>query len=375
MIHMHSIGDRRRAAWGGFRLPAILGLMVAAFGFGRHSVVQDPASPGIKSSLQLGQMDPQEAASQVSKALQAASAGAADSVVQVRSFTSWRGARQEGSGVIVSKDGLVVTNHHVIDGGKRFEVVFTDGKKESAKLLGSDSTIDLAVLRLEKAVAYDPMPLRMELPPVGELVLAVGNPLSLGHTVTLGVVNGLGRDGLDIADYENYIQTDAAINPGNSGGPLIDVQGRAIGITVAVGLESNGDGGLAFAIPAAMVQRVVDDILEHGRVRRAYLGVQTRSETRYNDPTTADRGAGYSGQSRVKIRTVYDNTPADRAGLRRGDIILSIGKTSMVRRASFRNALIEADPGDRVPIKIWRAGKELTKTVELEDRDQKPSKK
>ena len=122
-----------------------------------------------------------------------------------------------------------------------------------------------------------------------------------------------------------------------------------------------------------MVRRVVDDILEHGRVRRAYLGVQTRGENRYNDPTAPEREAGYTGQSRVKVRSVYDNTPADRAGLRRGDIILSIGKTPMTQRASFRNALIEADPGDRVPIRVWRAGKELTKTVELEDRDE-PSK-
>lgn len=375
LSQIHPVGAQQGAGLRAFRLPAILGLMVAAFGFGRQSVVRAPVELASPELVQLGSMDPQEAATQVSRALQAASAGAAKSVVQVRSFTGWRGARQEGSGVIVSKDGLVVTNHHVVDGGTRFEVVFTDGTKETAKLLGSDSTIDLAVLRLETRIDYEPMALRMELPPVGELVLAVGNPLSLGHTVTLGVVNGLGRDGLDIADYENYIQTDAAINPGNSGGPLIDVQGRAIGITVAVGLESNGDGGLAFAIPAAMVSRVVDDIVEHGRVRRAYLGVQTRSENRYNDPTVPERKAGYKGQSRVKIRSVYDNTPADRAGLRNGDIILSIGRTAMIRRASFRNALIEADPGDRVPIKIWRAGKELTKTVELEDRDRPDAKK
>lgn len=361
-------GSRRSGWW---RTSSTAGLLTLAFVAGRHTAPSErPAAPPVQNQAEL---DPREAADQVSRALQQASEDAARSVVQVRSRGRGRRGSQEGSGVVVRADGLVVTNHHVVENGATFEVVFTDGAKRRADLLGSDESIDLAVLRIRGEQDYPPMELRTELPPVGELVLAVGNPLSLGHTVTLGVVNGLGREGLDIADYENYIQTDAAINPGNSGGPLVDVHGRAVGITVAVGLESNGDGGLAFAIPAAMVEHVVDDILEHGRVRRAYLGVLTHWANRYYDPTSSERASGYDGTSQVKVRRVYDNTPADRAGLRDGDIILAIGKSPMSHRASFRNALIESDPGDRVEIRVWRSGKELVKIVALEDRD-RPSR-
>lgn len=358
----------RRSLGGWLRTSGTAGLVTLAFVAGRHVGVQETeaAAPAPVQDLSL---DPREAADQVSRALQAASKDAAASVVQVRSRGRGRRGSQEGSGVIVSGDGLVVTNHHVIENGTRFEIIYTDGTKEQATLLGSDRSIDLAVLRVNGDGPFEAMDLRMELPPVGELVLAVGNPLSLGHTVTLGVVNGLGREGLDIAEYENYIQTDAAINPGNSGGPLVDVHGRAVGITVAVGLESNGDGGLAFAIPAAMVRKVVDDIVEHGRLRRGYLGINTHGSRQWYDPTASDRLQGYEGKSRVKVRTVYKDTPADRAGLREDDIILSIGATKMFQRQSFLNALIEADPGDRVEIRLWRAGRELIKTVVLEDKD------
>lgn len=356
----------RRAGW--WRTSSTAGLLTLAFVAGRHTGALEAAPPVL--AQETAELDPRQAADQVSRALQQASEDAAKSVVQVRSRGRGRRGSQEGSGVVVRADGLVVTNHHVVENGATFEVLFTDGTKRRADLLGSDESIDLALLRIRGDGIYLPMELRTDLPPVGELVLAVGNPLSLGHTVTLGVVNGLGREGLDIADYENYIQTDAAINPGNSGGPLVDVHGRAVGITVAVGLESNGDGGLAFAIPAAMVERVVDDILEHGRVRRAYLGVLTRWGNRFYDPTTPERASGYGGASQVKVRRVYENTPADRAGIREGDIILAIGDSAMTHRASFRNALIEADPGDSVEVRLWRSGKELVKTVALEDRDE-----
>jgi S1-C subfamily serine protease len=344
--------------------PSVLvGLLGASFGLGRSTAPQDPVVP----------VDPRTAAADVSRAFQVASSEAAESVVQVRAMRrrgrTFRVSR-EGSGVIVREDGVVVTNHHVVEECNRFEVVFTDGRTSPATLVGSDESIDLAVLRLpvdedHGAGPYRAMELREELPAVGELVLAIGNPLSLGHTVTLGVVNGLGRARLDIADYENYIQTDAAINPGNSGGPLIDIQGRAIGINVAVGLASNGDAGLAFAIPSTMVRRVVDEILEYGELRRAYLGVHTFWEQKYYDPTQADREQGYTGLSRVKVRVVVEDTPAAKAGLREGDILLSIGGRPMHHNPSFKNALIEANPGDVVEVEIWRGGKTLTKTIEL----------
>lgn len=357
-----------------WKLPALAALLAAAFGAGRQTSIMEPVpAPAVASPL-----EPMEAADQVSKAFQLASAEAAQSVVQVRSYRKGRGgywrAHQEGSGLIVSKDGTVVTNHHVVESSSRFDIVFTDGSKTRARLLGSDDSTDLAVLRLEgklptpNGLPLRPMPLRTELPPVGELVLAVGNPLSLGHTVTLGVVNGLGRTNLDIAEYENYIQTDAAINPGNSGGPLIDVRGRAIGVTVAVGLESNNDGGLAFAIPASMVKSVIREIIEHGRVRRAYLGLSTVRDYRVERSLAKDRKDGYRGVSRVKVNSPVVGTPAAKAGIRSGDIILKIGAKELRGSQTYRNALIEADPGETVEITLWRSGKTLVKSVTLAER-------
>ncbi|QDV08675.1 putative periplasmic serine endoprotease DegP-like precursor [Planctomycetes bacterium Poly30] len=360
----------------GWKIPALAALLAAAFGAGRQTSILEPG-PASQERAASDPLDPRAAAEQVSLAFQAASAEAAQSVVQIRSYRqrrdSWR-PHQEGSGVVVSDDGQIVTNHHVVDGGTRFEIVFTDGSKAPAKLLGSDDSVDLALLQLEgpipspNGLPLRPMPLRTELPPVGELVLAVGNPLSLGHTVTLGVVNGHGRSNLDIAEYENYIQTDAAINPGNSGGPLVDVQGRAIGITVAVGLESNNDGGLAFAIPASMVRRVIDDIVEHGRVRRAYLGVQTVRSYLVERTLEEDRRSGYDGFSRVKVKDSIANTPAARAGIRAGDIILKLGDNEIRGTQTYFNALIEADPEDTIEITLWRAGRTLTKSVKLAER-------
>ncbi|MEM8711005.1 MAG: trypsin-like peptidase domain-containing protein [Planctomycetota bacterium] len=363
-----------------WKLPALAVLLAAAFGAGRQTAILDSPPPAAgdagETSTALA-LDPRDAAEQVSLALAAASADAAQSVVQIRSYRQrgryWR-PHQEGSGVVISDDGLIVTNHHVVEGGSRFDIVFTDGSKTRAKLVGSDDAVDLAVLRLEgkqptpNNKPLRPMPLRTEIPPVGELVLAVGNPLSLGHTVTLGVVNGHGRSNLDIADYENYIQTDAAINPGNSGGPLVDIQGRAIGITVAVGLESNNDGGLAFAIPASMVRRVVDDIVEHGRLRRAYLGIQPVRSYAVERSLEDDRANGYRGFSRVKVSSTIANTPAARGGIRAGDILIKIGSREMRGTQSFFNALIEADPDETVEVTLWRAGKTITKSIKLSER-------
>ncbi|MEM6672329.1 MAG: trypsin-like peptidase domain-containing protein [Planctomycetota bacterium] len=336
----------------------LAGLAVAAFGLGLRA-----APPA--------EVDPRDAAAQVSLALQAASEDAAMSVVQVEAYRRSRGRTRkvlDGSGVVVDAEGLIVTNHHVVDGATSFRVVFTNGTAYGARLLGDDETTDLAVLRIDADVALRPMPLRPELPPVGELVLAVGNPLSLGHTVTLGVVNGHGRSDLDIAEYENYIQTDAAINPGNSGGPLVDIRGRAVGVTVAVGLASNGDAGLAFAIPAAMVRKVVDEIVEFGRVRRAYLGVRTYYRWEAERAIRSDRDRGYSGRSRVKVKEVLEDTPAARAGLRDGDILLSIGGRKMSGSQSFTNALIEASPNEEIPIRVWREAGVTTLRVALGER-------
>jgi len=336
---------------------AAAGLLAAAFGLGQRYPQTD--------------LDPRQAAAQVSQALQTASADAARSVVQVESFRRSRGRLRkilDGSGVVIDSSGLVVTNHHVITGATAFRVVFTSGERCDAELLGSDESTDLAVLKIAGEREFSPMALRTELPPVGELVLAVGNPLSLGHTVTLGVVNGHGRNNLDIAEYENYIQTDAAINPGNSGGPLVDVEGRAVGITVAVGLASNGDEGLAFAIPASIVRKVVDEIAAHGRVRRAYLGVGTFSRWEVGRSLRADREAGYTGRSVVKVRSVYPDTPADSAKIKEGDILLAVGSRELTDSQSFTNSLIEASPEEPTTVRLWRDGRVFNVSTVLTER-------
>jgi serine protease Do len=187
----------------------------------------------------------------------------------------------------------------------------------------------------------------------------MGNPLGFGHTVTLGVINGVGRSNLDIAQYEDYIQTDAAINPGNSGGPLVDLDGRAVGINVAMGLESNGDEGLAFAIPAQMVRRVVDQIVAEGAVRHAWLGANIHFGPQFQRAAAADFAAGFTGRSRVKLRSVDTDSPAAKAGLLVGDIVLAVGERRLTDDQSYRNAVLEAGPGDAVDVVVWRAGKEL----------------
>ncbi|MEZ6018139.1 MAG: trypsin-like peptidase domain-containing protein [Planctomycetota bacterium] len=338
------------------------GLLALAFSAGRAAA---PAPPPLA---------PVEAAQLVSAALQEISARAEPSVLQVRALArSRRGGvtrrLQDGSGVVIAADGTIVTNEHVVRGADSLVVILHDGSEHPAEILGRDPRTDLAVLRVSD-IALKPMELAEAPPEVGELVLAMGNPLGFGHTVTLGVVNGVGRSNLDIAQYEDYIQTDAAINPGNSGGPLVDLLGRAVGINVAMGLESNGDKGLAFAIPAQMVRRVVDQIVKDGTVRHAWLGARPHPAWQFPRVAADDLAQGYTGRSRIKVREVTASSPAAAAGLRSGDILLSIAGRRMLDEQSFRNASLEARPGDIVDIVVWRAGKELVLPLEFgEERD------
>lgn len=330
------------------------GLLALTFGAGRLvGAGEAPASRVPEAS---------EAARLVSEAIQAVAASAEASVLQVRALAkSRRGGAprrlQDGSGVALSADGVVVTNEHVVRGADALEVILSDGSVHPARVLGRDPRTDLAVLRVE-GVALRPMPLADEPPQVGELVLAMGNPLGFGHTVTLGVVNGLGRSNLDIVQFEDYIQTDAAVNPGNSGGPLVDLAGRAVGINVAMGLESNGDKGLAFAIPARMVRRVVDQIVLDGAVRHARFGARPHWAGQFRRAAADDLAAGYTGRSQVKLREVEEGSPAAGAGLAVGDIVVSIGSRRLSDDQSLRNAILEARPGDAAEVVVWRAGKE-----------------
>jgi S1-C subfamily serine protease len=332
----------------------LVAVLSAGFGAGRLQPV--PASDSL------------ETARSVSAALRTVSGNAAPAVVQVRALVR-RGSRglralQEGSGVIVDASGVVVTNNHVVRGGTDFRVLLSSGRRVPASLVGRDPETDLAVLRIEGGGPFPALELDTSTgPQVGEIVLALGNPLGLGHSVTQGIVCGLGRSDLDIATYEDFIQTDAVINPGNSGGPLIDLDGEVVGINTAVGLASNGDAGIAFAIPSTMVAKVVRDILEHGEVVRGWLGVEMYW---WFNP---EHERGYDGVSQVKISDFPESSPAARAGLEKNDIILRIGKRQLISRKDLLTVIAETSPESTVDIEVWRAGATLTVPVTLTRRE------
>lgn len=321
----------------------------------------NPATPQSDTRLAL----------EFSDALVQISAEAAPGVVQVRTLGSSRrgGLRtlQEGSGVIVSEDGIVVTNNHVVEGGKEYRVLLTHGVRRKATLLARDPDADLAVLRIIPEPGdgdFHALSLDAPAPAVGQVVLSLGNPMGLGHSVTSGIVCGLGRSDLDLNIYEDFIQTDCVVNPGSSGGPLIDLSGRVVGITTAVGLKSNGDAGIAFAIPSSMVRKVVNDILEHGRVVRGWIGIEPI--WRFNP----EFESGFDGVSRVKIRAFPKDasSPAKDAGLLVGDIVVSLDKRRLVTRKDLMTAVAERTPGDIIQVTVWREGKTLKIPVKLGER-------
>ena len=284
----------------------------------------------------------------LSQTFQAIAHRAQGAVVSVRVFDSGgRSMRRtaQGSGVIVSDDGLIVTNNHVISEGDLRLVRLDDGREFEAELIGTDPPSDLAVLRIEET-DLEALPLsRIQEPSVGELVLAVGNPLGLGLTVTSGIVSGVGRaDLLEDVTYQDFIQTDATINPGNSGGPLLNLDGEVIGINTAVGGYAMNHG-YGFAIPSRMVRSVLDSIVTTGYVRRGFMGVIV------DDLSNSDvERMGFRGKSRVAIRSVYNNSPAERAGLQAADVIVSIAGTSVFDRQDLLETIAAVKPGTRVEI-------------------------
>ena len=319
--------------------------------------------------------DPGACALDLSRAFRDVSARVGPAVVSVRAFglSARRGSGesrvlQQGSGVIVRADGIVVTNHHVVRGGETFSVLLADGREREVELVGSDPDADLAVLRLGGgSPAVAPLSDDGELA-VGEWVLAMGNPHGLGQTVTAGIVSGKERTNLGITTFEDFIQTDAAINMGNSGGPLVDLRGRVVGINTAVATRTSGSLGIGFAIPASMVRRVVDDILANGRVRRGWLGVEMRPISSYRT-----RASHYQGESRIELTRIFSESPAMEAGLEVGDIVTSISGRAVFQQQQLMNAIGELEPGAKVEIAVWRAGEELTLEVVLNER--KPSER
>ncbi|MEQ8767770.1 MAG: trypsin-like peptidase domain-containing protein [Planctomycetota bacterium] len=294
------------------------------------------------------------AAFNVSQAFTAASKRIAPSVVNINA--AWNGG---GTGVVVGDDGTIVTNFHVIGDSPRIRVELFDGRRFRAEVLGRDPETDIAVLKID-AENLEPAALgqsaKLE---VGEWVLAVGNPFgSFGHTVTSGIVSATGRVDLQVGEifYQNFIQTDAEIHPGNSGGPLVNLMGEVVGLNTAI------DGryeGIGLAIPSDMVRSVVRQIKEHGRVRRGFLGVEMR---------TFRRIESYTGPSRVRISSVSEEGPADRAGLETGDIVESFNGKSVRDDVELKYAIAEVLPGEAIEMIVWRDGRTRSVTVTLDER-------
>ncbi|MFO1057671.1 MAG: Do family serine endopeptidase [Dongiaceae bacterium] len=267
-----------------------------------------------------------------------------------------------GSGVIVdAARGIVLTNDHVVENAVDTEVATKDGRRFKARVVGRDQATDIAVLRLDRPSGLTALPLgdsdRLE---VGDFVLAIGNPFGLGQTVTSGIVSALGRTGLGIEGYEDFIQTDASINPGNSGGALVDLRGRLIGINTAILAPGGGNVGIGFAVPINMARGVLQQILARGGVERGHIGVALQDLT----PDLAQALGSRQLQGAVVARVV-PGSPAERAGLRRGDIVVAIGDTPVRSAAQLRTRIGLAAVGSALPLTVERKGGTRSATVTI----------
>lgn len=259
-----------------------------------------------------------------------------------------------GSGVIVSDTGFIITNNHVIDGAAGIEVLLRDGRSAEAKLVGTDPETDVAILKIDldnvPSITFN-MAGGMR---VGDVVLAIGNPFGVGQTVTMGIISATGRDQVGISTFESFIQTDAAINPGNSGGALIDAYGNLVGINTAIFTKSGGSQGIGFAIPMSIARNVMQQLIETGRVSRGWLGVETQDIT----PQLAE-SFSLQNITGIIVAGIQRNGPAAQAGLRPGDIILSINGEASGNSKTVMNQIARVSPGGKLQMKILRNGKEL----------------
>ncbi|MEF3190983.1 MAG: Do family serine endopeptidase [Campylobacterales bacterium] len=268
--------------------------------------------------------------------------------------------RSLGSGVVITEDGYIVTNNHVIDGADKILISFSDGKKEyEAKLIGADPKSDLAVVKIDAGkltpIAFSDSSTLRE----GDVVFAIGNPFGVGETITHGIISALNKSGLGINDYENYIQTDAPINPGNSGGALVDSRGGLVGINTAILSRSGGNHGIGFAIPSNSVKRVVESLISKGRVERGYLGVAIGDLTK-------DLQEYYKRSEGAVVMDVTKDSPAARAGVLRGDLIIAMNGKAILGANDLRNRVGDSAPGSTVTLDVIRGAKKLTINVKLD---------
>jgi serine protease DegQ len=256
-----------------------------------------------------------------------------------------------GSGVLISAEGYIITNNHVVESADEIQVALADGRRAMARLIGSDPETDLAVIKID----LDNLPAiqfaNLEKIAIGDVVLAIGNPFGVGQTVTMGIISALGRSELGINTFENFIQTDAAINPGNSGGALVDTHGNLLGINTAIYSKTGGSLGIGFAIPATTVKQVMEAIIKDGGVTRGWLGIEVQD-------VTPDLAASYRLDS-VKgalIAGVVRNGPAAKAGIRPGDILLQIGGKDVTDSAHMLDLIAALPPEQIAPVVVMRQG-------------------
>ena len=269
-----------------------------------------------------------------------------------------------GSGVVVSDDGYILTNFHVVDGADQIEVALNDGKTLNARLVGSDPETDLAVLQIDQAKGNATRLAAITLGQmdnvVGDVVLAIGNPFGVGQTVTMGIVSALGRSHLGINTFENFIQTDAAINPGNSGGALIDSRGNLVGINTAIYSRSGGSLGIGFAIPVSTAKSVMEQIIATGSVTRGWIGVEVQEITQ-----EIAESFGLSDTSGALIAGVQRGSPADAGGIKPGDILLAVNGKTIKDPQEMLEQIARQKPGESVPFKLRRQQALLETTVRI----------
>lgn len=266
-----------------------------------------------------------------------------------------------GSGVIVSPDGYILTNHHVVEAADQIEVALADGRKAKAHVIGSDPETDVAVIKIElpgniPAITFG----HPEQAQVGDMVLAIGNPFGVGQTVTMGIISALKRDHLGLSTFESFIQTDAAINPGNSGGALVDTNGSLIGINSAIYSPNGGSLGIGFAIPANTAKNTMEQIIKQGSVTRGWIGAAVQELT----PELAE--SFRLGDSKgVLITEIIRNSPAEKAGVKRGDILIAIDDLPIESWSAMLETVSNLPPGKLVQVKLMRDGAAMSLQLKI----------
>jgi serine protease DegQ len=263
-----------------------------------------------------------------------------------------------GSGVIVSREGYILTNDHVVEGAPDIQVTLYDGRTVAAKIVGTDPDTDLAVVRIS-ASGLTPMTFgQSDQARVGDVVLAIGDPFSVGQTVTMGIISAVGRELGSQSPFGSFIQTDAAINPGNSGGALVDTSGNLIGINTLIFSRSGGYQGIGFAIPVSLAKRVMEQIIETGSVTRGWFGVDVADIT-----TELAESLGLKGTRGAIVGAIERSSPAEKGGLKLGDVIVAINGRAVPDVTTALNAIAEVPPGKTVPVRVIRRNQELSLDV------------